>query len=380
MINLNKKRVTALKMTITFAIATVLAFIFMGCPQSKTSTSQDEATGIEGVWRVVSVIQDGKEQKFPIHDDPDEPSSPTMQPYMCFSEGKCYSAMKIENATNPDASGLFKGEAWEVDYTFKSDFLTIDGTIQVCVIKGNTLKITIQDGSDSGVMTLERVSSPTVAEIKAAKGDSPTPPPPPSKYVKVPYDALESYLEDVASSSQLNYIEVTGNIPKEDFKGAYLNPGELGKKLKNHLDKRVALKIESYPSGLTDMSDCFETCKNLISLENFPEAGLENLYSCFADCEELTSVPIIPKSVKAMTSCFDACKKLNTVILKCDYDGRFFAGVFENCNALVEKSIKVPLAYYANYTSAEALKAMKVPGDTVSEQAKKFEALKELNP
>lgn len=68
-------------------------------------------------------------------------------------------------------------------------------------------------------------------------GGGPTPP----SYVQVPYGELENYLRDTASATGVNYIEVTGAIPKEDFKGKDAGtptPGALGKKLKDNTSKK----------------------------------------------------------------------------------------------------------------------------------------------
>ena len=407
-------------------VATVLALVFNGCQQSKNSDSLDDVARIESVWKVVSENDEDKKIFFPITST----DKSTIQVYMCFSDGKAYTVLEVMGKSNADENGLFKGEPWEEDYTFKNDFLIINGIPEVFLIKGNTARMISTNASKTSILTLVRVSSPTVAEIKAAKGGTH---PPTTEYVKVPYDQLESYLEKKASDTELNYIEVTGNIPKEDFKGVPYDSGNLGKKLKNYSSKKVALKIESYPADLTDMSDCFDTCNNLVLLENFPEAGLENLYGCFGDCVELTTVPDIPDGVKNMISCFEGCKKLTSVgklpssvenmndcfknctnlasspdipasvtlmqgsfenctnlsevRLRCDYNSavdssnkKAFFNIFKNCTSLSKKSIKVPKVYYDNYVQGTALNTMAILGATVIEKEEKFEGLTELNP
>uniref|UniRef100_UPI000467629E leucine-rich repeat domain-containing protein n=1 Tax=Treponema pedis TaxID=409322 RepID=UPI000467629E len=140
-------------------------------------------------------------------------------------------------------------------------------------------------------------------------GGNNTPAVTPGPYVKVPYADLETYLRDTASSEKLNYIEVTGPIPKEAFKGSGGNPGDLGQKLKDHSDKKVALKIAAYPAGVTDMGWCFLGCTSLTIAPDIP-AGVTVMSGCFQDCESLTTVPAIPESVTDMSNCFASCKNL----------------------------------------------------------------------
>lgn len=219
-------------------------------------------------------------------------------------------------------------------------------------------------------------------------------------YVQVPYGELRSYLKG-ASADKVNYIEVTGPIPKDDFK----NTGavsRLGNTI-NRYPRKVALKI-TYPSDLTDMGYCFYECTNLISLANLPASKITNMDSCFANCEELTSVPNIPADVENISSCFAGCKKLTTgpdipasvtsmhmcfngctkltrVRLKCDYSSatisggrKAFADAFKDCIALTDGSIKVPAAYYDSYTDPAALTTMQVPGADTAAQKAKFAA------
>ena len=191
----------------------------------------------------------------------------------------------------------------------------------------------------------------TVCPNNAGGGGTPAPP----SYVQVPDTELETYLRDTASADKVNYIEVTGAIPKDDFK----NTGAvtlLGKKIKKYPTKKVALKI-TYPSGLTNMGYCFYECKNLVSLAN------------------------LPASVTSMYMCFNGCTGLTGVKLKCNYNSatisggyKAFADAFKGCTSLTDGGIMVPTAYLANYTDPAALTAMKVPGDTTDIQKAKFAA------
>ena len=190
------------------------------------------------------------------------------------------------------------------------------------------------------------------------------------RYTEVPYGQLETYLAN-ASSTEVNYIEVTG-ISAADLTGSYgspPDPGALGQKIKNNSAKKVALKL---PSGLsvTDMSACFSQCENLVSLENFP-SGVTDMRACFYGCENLTTVPAIPATVTSMmecfrycrslttvpnipsevydmTRCFQYCEKLQSIKMNCPYGVNFY-GAFSGCDALPNGGIKVPSLYLAIY-------------------------------
>ena len=190
------------------------------------------------------------------------------------------------------------------------------------------------------------------------------------RYTEVPYNQLEAYLAN-ASSTEVNYIEVTG-ISAADLTGSYASPpdpGALGQKIKAADPKKVALKL---PSGLsvTDMSACFSQCENLVSLENFP-SGVTDMRACFYRCENLTTVPDIPASVTDMkecfyrcenlttalnipagvydmTKCFQYCEKLQSIKMNCNY-GINFNGAFSGCDALPNGGIQVPSTQLGTY-------------------------------
>lgn len=221
-------------------------------------------------------------------------------------------------------------------------------------------------------------------------------------YVKVPYYGLEGYLKYKALEGEVNYIEVIGDIPKEDFKGtSTTEPGELGKRIKSFPNKKVALKIKKYPTDLTDMEYCFATCENLISLANLPEGNITSMKGCFSNCTKLTRVPNIPEgvenmvgcfaiatkliigpeipaSVKNMGVCFMWCSSLQEVRLKCNYNPdeiggqKAFSSAFLGCNALKDGGIKVPSGQLAVYTEDAAIKTMFDDTCDVEVQKKKF--------
>ena len=190
------------------------------------------------------------------------------------------------------------------------------------------------------------------------------------RYTEVPYGQLETYLAN-ASSTEVNYIEVTG-ISAADLTGSYgspPDPGALGQKIKNNSAKKVALKL---PSGLssTDMRACFSQCENLVSLENFP-SGVTDMRACFYMCGNLTTVPDIPASVTDMNECFRYCRSLTTALnipagvydmsrcfqyceklqsikMNCPY-GVNFNGAFSGCDALPNGGIQVPSTELGTY-------------------------------
>ncbi|UTC56111.1 leucine-rich repeat domain-containing protein [Treponema sp. OMZ 906] len=135
----------------------------------------------------------------------------------------------------------------------------------------------------------------------------------------------------------------------------------------------------SISASVKDMSQCFKKCTSLTQVPAISE-GVENMKGCFRDCTSLKEVPAIPASVTEMSSCFFNCTSLTSVTLKCNYVADRFGITFKNCEALREKSIKVPKAYYDAYTTAEALDRMAVPGADEAEKKAKFEGLTQLNP
>ena len=276
--------------------------------------------------------------------------------------------------------------------------------------------------------------------------ESPTPMP---EYTPVAYDKLAEYLENTASKTDVNYIEVTG-LEAEYLKGVESErnpkPSPLGAILQDHSIKKVALKlggsvsalmdmpfcfygctslvgVAAIPKGVKDMemSSCFTSCTNLMQAPAIPEGvknmtgcfrkctslakapasipasvkdmsqcfqkctsltqgpaiseGVEDMKACFWGCTSLTEVPAIPASVTEMSGCFLDCEVLTSVTLKCNYGDGKFVSAFKSCIALGEKSIKVPRAYYGNYTTAKALHSMVVPGTTEAEKKAKFEGV-----
>ena len=215
---------------------------------------------------------------------------------------------------------------------------------------------------------------------------------------------LADYLNTGSPASDgIYYINITG-LKGADLDGEDAKPSRLGKILNANPTKKVSLKWPKTVEGLAHMRNCFLGCENLVSVvavipesvdnmngcfwgcTNLTEAPaipekVKDMSSCFRNCTKLTQAPPIPKKTKYMLRCFENCTSLTSVTLKCDYNtSGYFIRAFNGCTALGEKSIKVPQAYYGNYTTADALNKMAVPGANEAEQRKKFEGVAELNP
>ena len=215
---------------------------------------------------------------------------------------------------------------------------------------------------------------------------------------------LADYLNTGSPASDgIYYINITG-LKGADLDGHDATPSRLGKILNANPTKKVSLKWPKTVEGLAHMRNCFLGCENLVSVAvvipesvdnmngcfwgctNLTEAPaiperVKDMGSCFRNCTKLTQAPPIPKKTKYMLRCFENCTSLTSVTLKCDYNtSGFFINAFNGCTALGEKSIKVPQAYYGNYTTADALNKMAVPGADEAEKKAKFEGLTELNP
>nr|WP_253700395.1 leucine-rich repeat protein [Treponema denticola] len=131
-----------------------------------------------------------------------------------------------------------------------------------------------------------------------------------TSHTKVRYDQLEAFLTSPqVSSTAINRIEITGEIPQNHFDGSSSGSGELNKRIKKAGSKKLALKLPAAISGVTSMENCFVSCSNLVSLENIP-SGVTNMKDCFLNCTGLTTAPFIPNGVMNMEGCFQGCKKL----------------------------------------------------------------------
>ena len=204
----------------------------------------------------------------------------------------------------------------------------------------------------------------------------PEEPPTPPEYTPVAHSKLKEYIQKLPPGDTVHKIEVTG-LKKEHLNDS--GSGSLRSILHFGLNKKVALKLPKTVEGLTDMSNCFLECENLVSVANIP-SGVRNMRDCFHGCIRLKASPVIPYGVVQMSDCFRGCTSLTSVTLKCGCISYRFEDTFKDCDALGVGSIKVPKAAYNRFTTAEALNKMAVPGADEAEKRAKFKGLAELNP
>lgn len=163
--NSNKRKAAVFTGAVTL-IALVATMVLIGC--SKPEGEKERNTSIEGVWRHVSLTQGENILTYPL-----QSGDGMQQPYLCFSEGKFYFAIKITESKDDERNGIFRGDLWEKSYTYTyaQNSLKIENVqYPFGIIDGNTAVFTMEKSDGSKVMNrLERVNSPTVAEIKGAK-------------------------------------------------------------------------------------------------------------------------------------------------------------------------------------------------------------------
>ena len=167
---------------------------------------------------------------------------------------------------------------------------------------------TVEEGGTSESTTAKvKITSDTKVEVSFIPD-----------YKPVAFNDLENYLRNIASTTEINYIRVTG-LTAADLKGSSKPPyrqSELGKILKRtteeHLNptKKIALKLDSSElTGLTDMSGCFYDCRSLTQVSGIPDS-VTNMEGCFSYCTSLTQAPVIPSGVTDMEGCFYDCTSL----------------------------------------------------------------------
>ena len=167
----------------------------------------------------------------------------------------------------------------------------------------------------------------------------------------VAYSDLDGYLSNTASSTGINYITVTGLTPdlvtgKNWYEG-YRVPSPLGKILKAHSDKRVALTLPSV-SALGD--NAFVDCISLTSV-TMPEGIASIGNGAFKSCTGLTSITIPNTVIGIGTEAFAACTALTGITLPEGLE-RINERAFIDCTSL--KSISIPDT--VRYMSNEAFK------------------------
>ena len=154
-----------LKTVLLIGLALVSLFGMTAC-SNNAGGSGGGGGNIEGVWKTISSkTNDEAPVLFPVT----QADNSTVQPYVCFSEGKVYSAYEIAGKADDAENGLFKDAVWDVNYTFANGILTIAEVSVPFIITGGTATMTMSAEGNTMVILLTRVSAPTVAEIKAAK-------------------------------------------------------------------------------------------------------------------------------------------------------------------------------------------------------------------
>lgn len=140
--------------------------------------------------------------------------------------------------------------------------------------------------------------------------------------------------------SQLTY---TFNIGKKQTVNTYINVSGVTQSnfqlirsaLLDNPDKLVHIDDISY-DGVTDMTDGFRDCYNLMSLSSLP-TGVADISNCFSGTS-VEEIPEIPNTVFNVDSAFNDCINLTTVMWNVG-PLRDASSLFRNCNNL--KLIKV---------------------------------------
>ena len=206
----------------------------------------------------------------------------------------------------------------------------------------------------------------------------------------VAYSDLDGYLSNTASSTGINYITVTGLTPdlvtgKNWYEG-YRVPSPLGKILKAHSDKRVALTLPSVsalgdnafvdcisltsvtmPEGIESIGNgAFKSCTGLKSI-SIPNTVTDIGTEAFTDCTSLKSISI-PDTVTYMSNAvFKNCTALETVHLSTEIN-RIGDEMFYNCVSLNTITIpnKVNDIYAGAFQNCESLTNITIPNSVTS--------------
>ena len=163
----------------------------------------------------------------------------------------------------------------------------------------------------------------------------------------VAYSDLDGYLSNTASSTGINYITITGLTPdlvtgKNWYEG-YRVPSPLGKILKAHSDKRVALTLPSV-SALGD--NAFVDCISLTSVTM--SEGIASIGNgAFKSCTGLTSISIPNTVIGIGTEAFAACTALTGITLPEGLE-RINERAFIDCTSLKSISIPDTVRYMSN--------------------------------
>ena len=169
--NKTKKGVAAL--VVAAILATVM--LFTACPNSAGGGGGGGSGGIEGVWKALSAttVVGGVPTtgNFPVHwEDPDDENNhnATMQMYLCFYEGKMYTAVKLSGMSNSANDGLFQ-QNQGVPYSLSGNTLSAGGTTYIVNFpSAGRLEFTSFESGASGTYLFEKTSNYTAEQIKNA--------------------------------------------------------------------------------------------------------------------------------------------------------------------------------------------------------------------
>ena len=241
------------------------------------------------------------------------------------------------------ATGSFsvEGLANGTEYTFTVS--TIDTTLHKST--GATVKKTIQQGENTSVA----------------------------------YSDLDGYLSNTASSTGINYITVTGLTPDlvtgKDWHQGYRIPSPLGKILKAHSDKRVALTLPSV-SALGD--NAFVDCISLTSVTM--SEGIASIGNgAFKSCTGLTSITIPNTVIGIGTEAFTDCTSLKSITIP-DTVRYMSNEVFKNCTALetVHLSTEINRIREEMFYNCVNLKTITIPNKVSHIDARAFQNCESL--
>lgn len=195
----------------------------------------------------------------------------------------------------------------------------------------------------------------------------------------VAYSDLDGYLSNTASSTGINYITVTGLTPdlvtgKNWYEG-YRVPSPLGKILKAHSDKRVALTLPSV-SALGD--NAFVDCLSLTSV-TMPEGIASIGNGAFKSCTGLTSITIPNTVTDIGTEAFTDCTSLKSISIP-DTVRYMSNEVFKNCTALetVHLSTEINRIREEMFYNCVNLKTITIPNKVSHIDARAFQNCESL--
>ena len=195
----------------------------------------------------------------------------------------------------------------------------------------------------------------------------------------VAYSDLDGYLSNTASSTGINYITVTGLtsalVTGKNWDEGYRVPSPLGKILKAHSDKRVALTLPSI-SALGD--NAFVGCISLTSV-TMPEGIASIGNGAFKSCTGLTSITIPNTVIGIGTEAFTDCTSLKSITIP-DTVRYMSNEVFKNCTALetVHLSTEINGIREEMFYNCVNLKTITIPNKVSHINARAFQNCESL--